>query len=220
LGGTAGPLITLASVLLLFAAFLGQQHQLAIQEKQLVSQQRLMSSQTDVLRRQVFETSFFTFLRFQRDSALTLIARPSGLDAMPLSGLAAFAAASAEVVSRISTKLRETNETPSEADIAQLVEAVCLSPHSNFGHYFRTLYYLVQFTSERAGSDRHDYMKLVRAQLSNDELLLLFVNGLGLEGRKTFKSRIEEFGLLKGLRMPSAMEPLRRNYQPEAFSDG
>jgi hypothetical protein len=45
--------------------------------------------------------------------------------------------------------------------------------------------------------DKHFYTNLVRAQLSSQELLLLFYNALSDFGNEKFKPLIEEFALLK-----------------------
>src|SRR5687768_3384749 len=76
LGGTAGPMMAMASWLFLYAAFKSQQEQLQLQEAELTSQQQLMTAQTAVLRQQSFESGWFSFVRLQRDSAIDQMASP------------------------------------------------------------------------------------------------------------------------------------------------
>ena len=70
---------------------------------------------------------------------------------------------------------------------------------SDLGHYFRTLYNIVKFVSRSDVPDKRFYTNLVRAQLSNYELVLLFYNCLSDLGRDKFKPLVEEFALLKNM---------------------
>ena len=82
---------------------------------------------------------------------------------------------------------------------------------SDLGHYFRNLYHIIQFI-ERAQvrqSTKVTFVKMLRAQLSNYELLLLAYNGMNDYGAK-FYPLIEKYELLKNLnsehRVPDGYE--------------
>ena len=73
------------------------------------------------------------------------------------------------------------------------------------GHYFRNLYNIVKFVNgssyfktEDMGS-RKFYTNLIRAQLSSNELCLLFYNCLSERGAK-FKLLVENYSLLDDMR--------------------
>jgi len=68
------------------------------------------------------------------------------------------------------------------------------------GHYVRTLYHIFKFVKESdiPAIDKRRYTSLARAQLSADELVLLFYNCLAPVGAK-FKPLVEEFGLFEHL---------------------
>ena len=70
---------------------------------------------------------------------------------------------------------------------------------SDLGHYFRNLYNIIRY-AERSVSKKaqHQHVKMLRAQLSNYEILLLAYNGLHEYGEK-FHRLIEKFELLKNL---------------------
>jgi len=64
--------------------------------------------------------------------------------------------------------------------------------HSNLGHYFRYVFNLMKFAIERRKSDKDekDYIDLIQAQLTNDELSLIFYNAYsdnGLNRKKDYK---------------------------------
>ncbi len=72
---------------------------------------------------------------------------------------------------------------------------------SDAGLYLRSLYRLIKFIDESPfdDSDKYQYTSFVRAQLSDDELLVLFYNctiGYGIE---KFKPLVEKWALLKNM---------------------
>jgi hypothetical protein len=73
-----------------------------------------------------------------------------------------------------------------------------LHRHANVGIYFRNLYRIVKFVHENEVGDKFSLTGLLRAQLSDDELLLIFYNGLSEHGKK-FKPLMERYALLEHL---------------------
>lgn len=71
---------------------------------------------------------------------------------------------------------------------------------SDLGHYFRNLYHIVKFVEKSPIGKklRITYIKMLRAQLSNYEILLLGYNALHAYGKK-FYPFIEKYELLKNL---------------------
>jgi len=62
--------------------------------------------------------------------------------------------------------------------------------HDQLGHYFTNLYNIVKFIDRSEIDDKKFYTNLLRAKLSNNELLLLFYNCLYKYGKDKFKPRI------------------------------
>jgi Putative phage abortive infection protein len=95
-----------------------------------------------------------------------------------------------------------------------------VSHQSEVGHYFRNLYHIVRFVDEAAVEQKSSYIKILRAQLSSQELLLLFYNGLSTLGRERFKPLIEKYALLEQLPKRQLFEPTHeRLYAATAFTD-
>jgi hypothetical protein len=66
-----------------------------------------------------------------------------------------------------------------------------------FGHYFRNLYHIVRLIKDSEEAiDKKKYARIVRAQLSSFEIILIFYNCLTPYGKK-FQPLIEEYGLFK-----------------------
>jgi hypothetical protein len=70
---------------------------------------------------------------------------------------------------------------------------------NDLGHYFRFLYHIVSFVDGADGVDRYFYVRLLRASLSDAELLLLALNCAYGEGRHKFKKTVEAYSLLHNL---------------------
>jgi len=94
----------------------------------------------------------------------------------------------------------------------------CAADKSDFGHYFRTLYHLIEFVDKSSIKDKAYYVGLVRAQLSTDEIALIFYNGLSEQGWG-FKLLIERYALLKNWRMQEAFQAHKCLYADEAYGD-
>jgi hypothetical protein len=82
---------------------------------------------------------------------------------------------------------------------------------SDLGHYFRNLFYVVKYIEDCniRKSEKTEFVKILRSQLSNYELLLLAYNGIHPYGKEFYKY-IEEYELLKSLNNETRL--------PESFS--
>lgn len=77
---------------------------------------------------------------------------------------------------------------------------VCSENHKNdLNHYFRFLYHLVLYVDCSEVSNKYFYVRLVRAMLSEAELLLLALNCEYGEGREKFKELVEKYSLLHNI---------------------
>ncbi|PKQ64101.1 hypothetical protein BZG01_15065 [Labilibaculum manganireducens] len=91
------------------------------------------------------------------------------------------------------------------------------------GHYFRHLYQAVNYIDSQSSflfskDEKYEYIKTLRAQMSNYEQALLFINSLTIMGRdweysnKDGKCLISEYNLIKNL--PKKFIP---NMQPQDY---
>lgn len=69
----------------------------------------------------------------------------------------------------------------------------------DLGHYFRFLFHIVNYVHASRDVDRGFYMKLLFAQLSNSELILLAYNCALGRGQTRFKPLIEEYSGLTNI---------------------
>ena len=94
-------------------------------------------------------------------------------------------------------------------------------PH--VGPYFRHLYQVVKFVDQsdflKEFEAKKFYTNLIRAQLSSDELGLLFYNCLSNRGAK-FKCLVEKYALFKDMSFKLLMNEEHRNlYAPSAYGE-
>lgn len=85
---------------------------------------------------------------------------------------------------------------------------------SRLGHYYRHLYQMIKLIDEFDNKsienkdlqiNKSDYSKLVRAQISSDEQLLLFYNSLSIIGEGWLRNNyIKKYNLLKNIPLPLA----------------
>ena len=69
----------------------------------------------------------------------------------------------------------------------------------DLGHFFRQLYHIIRYIDESDDEEKYRFIKVVRASLSNAQLLLLAYNVISGEGRIKFANYISKYSLLHNL---------------------
>ncbi|MDR7153288.1 hypothetical protein J2W40_000082 [Sphingobium xenophagum] len=69
----------------------------------------------------------------------------------------------------------------------------------HLGHYFRTLYQIYKLIDEKCPENKEYYARIIRAQLSNNELCLLAYNCIVGEGRLKFRNYAEEYAVFHNI---------------------
>ena len=94
-----------------------------------------------------------------------------------------------------------------------------ISVTTRFDHYFRHLYHIYKFvdTSDLIeDSKRYEYACIIRSQLSDYELVMMFYNCLTANGRDKFKPLIEKYAVFNNLRL----ELLAKVNDKEEYAQG
>ena len=88
-------------------------------------------------------------------------------------------------------------------------------------HYFRVMYSILSFVDSADLENRNNfYTKILRSQLSDPEIAIIFYNGLSDVGRRKFKPLSEKYGLLKGLKDRYVLDmELKEQYEASAFGN-
>ncbi|PMO71211.1 putative phage abortive infection protein [Vibrio splendidus] len=74
------------------------------------------------------------------------------------------------------------------------------------GHYFRNIYQILKYVDQSTVEDKKFYSNLIRAQMSDYELGLLFYNCISDLGKTKFKLLIEEYEFFEHLHSLSSIE--------------
>ncbi|MEG8041306.1 putative phage abortive infection protein [Sphingomonas sp. LR59] len=87
------------------------------------------------------------------------------------------------------------------------------------GHYFRFTYSIIQFADTKFGKDAYEYVRILRAQLSDSEQLIIALNCLFGHGQGSFKQFTEKFALLNNVSKERIeIYELRERFSDSAFS--
>lgn len=182
-----------------------QRQELVYTRAELAGQKQQMSLQNDVLKIQNFENTFFQLVRLLNDIV-------NSIDLVDGQGKVTHGRDCLSTFYRrfVSDyhQLRKNYPSSNELRVIQQSYTHFNQRYQNeLGHYFRTLYNIIKFVRNSDVGDKNLYTNLVRAQLSSQELLLLFYVGLSEEGYQKFKPLIEEFALLKNVPMEAVIHP-------------
>lgn len=118
---------------------------------------------------------------------------------------------------------RLKNEKPNgdELELANAAYAIVWLRHrQNLSHYFRFLYNILKFidTAELPSDLKKKYTNIVRSQLSDYELLILFYNCLHKNGSQRFKPLVEKYSIFNNLPEDLIISPTHRHfYSPTAY---
>lgn len=86
----------------------------------------------------------------------------------------------------------------------------------DLGHYFRNLYHVIRLVEDTPFIlDKKKYIRIVRAQLSSYELVMLFYNALSENGQEEFKPLIERYQLLKNMDLSLLIDVAHSNKYKE-----
>jgi hypothetical protein len=229
--GAVNALFTGLAFAAVIYAILIQRHEVGLLKKELSrskeileEQQALAGSQIKAQKKQQFEATFFNLFRVFSDlvSNMDLVRstdhlRTTGRDVFPIF-------LDRIERSNLNTKsdgfggnipLPRDQQPVSEVRYEKFYE----KHSSELGHYFRTLFNLFKFVdhSELDEQDKRIYTNLIRAQLSNAEIIVLFLNGLSEKGHG-FKPYMEKYTLLKNVDQGHALYLLSRRKGEYAHS--
>ncbi len=205
--GAFNALVSAFAFTCLVVAIFLQKKELKLQREELTATREVLGKQheqfalqTDSMKKQAFENTFFQLLNLHNEivnaaSALGATEKGRGcLDYLYNDRLRGYHSSA--------------NNTfgGSDSDALKIIKAGYNDFNevyqARIGHYFRNLYNIIKFVKNSEVSDKRLYTNVIRAQLSSSEMGLLFYSCLWYENRymsSKFKKMIEEFSLFEGL---------------------
>lgn len=174
-----------------------QRDEMKLQRQEMQQSTAEIRAQKEILDRQNFEDKFFRLLENHK-SVLKSVVYSGGFE-----GKDAFRKFSKYIFSLLHIDMVEN---PAKLNnpliLIKFYEETYINSVNQLSHYFRNLYYYINFIDNtnqlKNFEERYSRAKLLRANLSNYEILLLALNGASKYG-KDFKDLIERYKLLKNL---------------------
>lgn len=189
-GGFLNPILTFFT----FVAFL---YTLSLQRKELhesrVQFERsadALSSQNEAMRVQIYQASFFQLLSIHNDIVINIEVEDP-IDNSKKTGRAAFQVIYSKIRRIYREKRKRFPNAGAEHALVYAYGTVYREHQYELGHYMRFLYNSIYILKDNVESER--FIKLLRAQISNQELLVLFYNCTASEFGKNFKVLAEEY---------------------------
>lgn len=208
----------ICAILLQMKIFELQRRQLELQEQEMQATRAEIKGQKETLQKQNFENSFFQLLGMHSE-----IVNSMAIENKRYSGRECFGY-------MLNNKLKYAYYNPppnrTQEDLNALYEQLSAEFQTHVGYYFRHLYNVVKFVDQHDffGDDaefeaKKFYTNLVRAQLSSDELGLLFYNCLSDRGAK-FKDLVEKYALFEDMPLDVLIkEEHKYLYEPSAYGE-
>lgn len=237
-GGAAGPFVGFATIMLLVATLRQQRAALKEQQKMLTKTAENVDKQNKILFNQSFEQSFFGWLRDYKDQTryLTFTSYANTVPSCPteepqadLSGMKALKGMAEFLMSEPIYDSNSVNASIEELLIHNLKQswsAIQETSGDSVRTAIRSLYGIIKWIDshdELTSSEKRHYTGIIRAQLTDSELILLFMNGLTETGAK-FVPYINKYALFDNLQ--PTLYPLIKKiqctpnvtpYKPSAF---
>ncbi len=215
-------------------AIMLQKKELALQRKELKEtreeirgQKEQLQAQNQTLQKQNFETSFFQLLGIHNDI----------VNSMAIRGKSDGECLGRDCFDHMLKKIKNAfqhedfygasmgwNEPKMRKRFNAIYESEFFAEYQPYvGYYFRHLYNVVKFVDESDfpidTKDKKAYTNFIRAQLSSNELGVLFYNCLSDRGAK-FKCLVEKYALLEDMDFGSLLDQEHRSlYEERAYGE-
>lgn len=181
----------LAFVGLIYAILL-QSEELSLQRQELKETRGEFEKQNETMKKQRFDNTFFNMLNLHNEVVGSLSHGDSH------KGRKVFSF----IFEQIRTGwMNRGNPGQKLKTIEDICEVRYGRWHALMGHYFRYLYRIIKFVDDSSleEGDKQEYVKILRAQLSNYELVILLYNSAYHREGKSFQDYIERYALLDNL---------------------
>ena len=205
-GDSFGPLSTLmaaAAAVAAIAAYVSQRNELR-QAKEDAKIERKLSVKRD------FEETFFSLLNLFRETVKEIDVEDQ-YGANPVCGRDAF---------RRMIEIRLGGASSNDVDDEEKFKKVYTIYRDDLAHYFRLFYHIVKFIDESPLEDKRLYSRLLRATLSNAEIVLIALNCVYGGGKPKLKRLVEKYQMLHNISAGDAKNwRLREKFKKNAFGD-
>jgi hypothetical protein len=196
-GGVLNPILTFLTFMGLLITIVIQQSELKESRKEFKRSADALNEQSTNMKKQNFENTLFQMLALHNDivNSIDLTNKETGITTTGRDCFKVFYTRLARVY-RKKEKSANGSVAP-DVLISRAYKSFWRVHQTELAHYFRYLFNVIKFIDESNFSDG-PYIKLIRAQLSDSELFILFYNSQTDQGRK-FVEYIEKYSLFDNM---------------------
>jgi hypothetical protein len=217
-GGTLNPLLTFLTFMGLLVTIVLQQTELRDTRTELERSATALEKQIQATDRQNFESTFFQMLTLHNTIVNSIdlfysgreraMANSSDKGGRETKGRDCFS----QFFENFKDEYAATSEGPDRERLQKAYDAFWQRRQQDLAHYYRYLYNVLRFVHEAQGiKDRGPYVKLLRAQLSDFELVMLFYTALNEHGIN-YWIYIHEYQLFDNLPSRMLIDPSHKAY--------
>lgn len=177
-GGTLNPLLAFLSLVAIL-------YTLLIQARELSHSTKALQDQSEHLQTQAFESTFFSLVAMHNENIRTLDLEDS--EEQRVRGRAVFRVLYGRLKDAYEADKRIIN-TSDEIKIIRSAYKRFYKKNQKFhGHYLRAVKKLIDYVDHRCSSNKDEYWEVIKAQLSDYELLLVFYHSICESGYVSFE---------------------------------
>jgi hypothetical protein len=189
-GGVLNPLLTFLTFIGVLATIFLQREDLKETRVEVSRQADALETQLGAIAKQNFEATLFQMLSLHNSNVNEL--RGQDGNYKPISGRAVISTYVTDL-SSVYGNGRAWGHDPSDLNEWPGIYVHFWSIHRNaLGHYFRLLYNMIRFVDTKAplsandanGKTQMEYMRIIRAQISDAELVMIFYNCCSKHGER------------------------------------
>ncbi|WP_052810376.1 putative phage abortive infection protein [Vibrio renipiscarius] len=192
LGGSLNPILSFLGLIALLLTIVLQNRELEATRQELarsaeaqINSEAALSQQSEILEQQRFESTFFQLVNLYNEIVKSMQVNHLSRS---IEGRECFF---------ILYSQRYVGSSGTTLDY--VYDNFYREHRSEIGHYFRHVYQIINFIDKSNISNKKQYSNFIRAQLSDYELVLLFINGLSIHARDKMKPLIEKYELFEHL---------------------
>lgn len=216
-GGVLGSIFAFLGLIALLLTLWVQSRELQISTTELRRSAEALKDQNNSINLQSFENRFFNMISLHHEivKGIDLVSN----DGITTSGRDCLKVYYGRLKNKLNPAVRGDSIDYKEA-ILSGYEGFYRAYAHDLGHYFRNIYRVLKFLDDSDSPNKKEYSGILRAQLSDPELALLFYNGLTPRGHK-FKKLAEDYSLFENLE-PSQLVNTTEDakfYAAEAFGE-
>lgn len=217
IGGVVGSIFAFFGLIALLLTLWIQSRELRVSSAELRRSAEALSEQNNSIKLQSFENRLFNMISLHHEIVNGIDLRVKG--EVTSSGRDCLRVFYKRLVKEFAPALRGDNLNYKDGILSGYAKFYEKHAHE-LGHYFRNIYRILKFIEESDIPRKSEYSGILRAQLSNPELALLFYNGITVRGDK-LKPLAEKYALFENLE-PNQLarkDDDSRFYEAEAFGE-